>query len=1198
MKTKKISGLWIGALSFVLCLVMLVQVPVGAAQANLNYGKGLSSDVTLSASKLYESMYGAGLSDAEKRALDALTEISLTYARIPDSVIDREYDQDRGVLKILVESYEYVAQNGETVLWIPKAVTFNGTTKKSLQKGTDGVYFCTFEGLTQSQTFTLDVDFDWQVNIPVEIANTLVTLPYTVGKDAYEHLKPYEDHQAQQQAYEDYLEAKKQYPIDLAAYENYLKAKAAYDEKKALYDAYIAAKTQYEADVKAYNDNEAKKKAYAEAEEAYYAYEKLREQNAALYDKYETYLNKMEVINGALAVLDSAYIHVTSEAVNWGYYLSIKGPTATSFLDTLQGQEHLTGISRSLLDEARAASQSLKNLLIEYEKVSNATYGSKFERTMAKYAYYRAHYDQLCSSLKTFYMDMEAIYCTKGIPGLVAMKGKTVQMQIMIAQSYALYAALNDSVTLDTNWKLENRLLNDILYKEHRLTDSNRANPTTVEIPQAEVVLPDSLPEPVKHPGEPNYVENMAVPTMKWTGAIPSNPGNAPTVVKNPGSEPAVVNPPVGECPPNPMLSDIESALAKEYKAGTLKKRQSVQTDQSVTLHQRVTCKRSFDNIKTVTFYGFDGEKLGEISVHYGQSLGLFRDQIPSHKKDGDERNSEYLFLGWVYFGTTNPTASDYLDLTTLRVTKDLNITPHYQTEPRLYKVVWRIPGKNQVTQTYSYGQTHKCPFTADDVKRDPDGDIAFEFIGWESQTSGYTVTYTATYKLPVYTVTWIVGDQTYYTKVPYGEKADDGEIPKEIPAGDYTYVFERWDRSFEPLKGDVTYKAIHTPSSKPLASNGNGSVCAVEHTDSSVILKPTDPMVWFKSAAEYALGMERQLEVAWENFSVTFTAEQLQTLAQMGCVNLRLQKTAGQYAGTVYYRIEFLDQIGRPLSCDLSVLVSVGCPQDDGVVGMVYSLTDGKLTEMEAERYVGRLLLTVDADQEIVYRTEYVMNYTDPTQNSQLTALPPRAAEGDPVDLNVKCGYGYEVVGAILTYADGRTETVTGASFTMPADLRSIELKVERIAFNVSFVADGVVHHTITLFFGDKLELPDAPTKAEDEQYTYSFAGWSPEVWNSAVYLDQRDPVFEAVFTAHEKSVTAAEEYQGSFLTRIILIGVGGMLLAVGLILSIIHRRRLIPWVKRMVRGFVSWMKKLFKGGKEPQTEIDEPERQKDLNE
>ena len=1186
-----------GALSLVICLVMLLQIPAGAAQTSLNYGKGLSSDVTLSASKLYEAMYGAGLSAAEKKALDALTEISLTHARIPDSVIDREYDADSGVLKILVEPYEYVAQNGETVLWIPKAVTFNGATKKTLQKGTDGVYFCTFSGLTQSQTFTLDVDFDWQVNIPVEIAGTLVTLPYTVGKDAYDRLKPYEDYQTQQQAYENYLEAKKQYPIDLAAYESYLKAKAAYDEKKALYDSYVAAKTQYEADVKAYNDNEAKKKAYAEAEEAYYAYEKLREQNAALYDKYETFLSKMEVINDALAILDSAYIHVMAD-VPWGYYLSIKGPTATSFLDTLQGQEHLTGINRSLLDEARAASQSLKNLLIEYEKVSNASYGSKFERTMAKYAYYRAHYDELCRSLKTFYLDMEAIYCTKGIPGLVAMKGKTVQMQIMIAQSYALYAAFNDSVTMDTNWTLEGRLLNDILYKEHRLTDSNRADPTTVEIPQAEVVLPDSLPDPVAHPGEPNYEENMAVPKIEWTGAIPSDPGKAPVAVKNPGSEPVAVEPPVGECPPNPMLSDIESALAKEYKAGTLKKRQDVQTDQRVTLHQRVTCKRSLENIKTVTFYGFDGEKLGEISVHWGQSLGLFRDQIPSHKKDGDERNSEYWFLGWVHFGTVNPSESDYLDLTTLRVTKDLNITPHYQTEPRLYKVVWKIPGKTPVTQTYSYGQTHQCPFTADDVKREPDGDITFEFIGWESQTSGYTVTYTATYKVPVYTVTWIVGEQTYYTKVPYGETADDSEIPKGIPADDYTYVFERWDRSFEPLKGDVTYKAIHTPSSRPLASNGDGSVCEAEHTDAAVILKPTDPMVRFKSAAEYALELDRQLEVAWENFSVTFTAEQLQTLGQGGCVNLRLRKTAGLYAGTVYYQIEFLDQIGRPLNFDLSVLASVGCPKDDGVVGTVYSQTDGTLTEMEAERYVGRLLLTVDADQQIVYRTEYVMSYTDPTQNSQLTALPPRAAEGDTVDLNVKCGYGYEVVGAVLTYADGRTETVTGTSFVMPAALRSVELKVEKIAFEITFVADGAVYHTVKLFFGDKLELPDAPTKAEDGQYTYSFAGWSPEVWNSAVYLEQRAPVFEAVFTAHEKSVTAAEEYQGSFLTRIILIGVGGVLLAVGLILSIIHRRRLIPWTKRVVRGFVPFVKNVFKGGKKPQTEEIVSESQDDPTE
>ena len=286
-------------------------------------------------------------------------------------------------------------------------------------------------------------------------------------------------------------------------------------------------------------------------------------------------------------------------------------------------------------------------------------------------------------------------------------------------------------------------------------------------------------------------------------------------------------------------------------------------------------------------------------------------------------------------------------------------------------------------------------------------------------------------------------------------------------------------------------------------------------------------------------------------------------------------------------------------MSFDLSVLVSVGCPKDDGVVGTVYSITDGKLTEMEAERYVGRLLLTVNVDQQIVYRDEYTVKYIVPQEHNYVTVLlPSQKAIGDTVDLNVTCDYGYEVVGAILTYTDGSTETVTGTSFVMPAALRSVELKVERIAFEITFVADGVVYRTVKLFFGDKLELPDPPTKAEDEQYVYSFAGWSPEVWNSAVYLDQRNPVFEAVFTAHEKSVTAAEEYRGSFLTRIILIGVGGVLLAVGLVLSIIHRRRLIPWTKRVVRGFVPFVKNVFKGGKKPHAEEIVSESPDDLNE
>ena len=57
---------------------------------------------------------------------------------------------------------------------------------------------------------------------------------------------------------------------------------------------------------------------------------------------------------------------------------------------------------------------------------------------------------------------------------------------------------------------------------------------------------------------------------------------------------------------------------------------------------------------------------------------------------------------------------------------------------------------------------------------------------------------------------------------------------------------------------------------------------------------------------------------------------------------------------------------------------------------------------------------------------------------------------------------------------------------------------------------------------------------------------------------------MFTAVFTAHEKAGTVAESYRGSFLLRIILIGLGGILLLVGGILCIVRRKQLGAFLRR----------------------------------
>ncbi len=1170
METKKMSRLWFGAIALILGLLVVLQIPVAAFSQDLRYGKGMASDKKLTASQMYAGMYGDDLSEAERNALDALAEVSLTYSPVPDSVVKSEYDNDNGVLTILVNTYEYIAQNGEKVIWRPTKVWFNkgAADQKSaeLSLKEEGLYHCSFSGMTKSQEFMLDVDFVWEVMIAAEIGDTLTVLPYRVGKDAYEALKPYEEYQDALAAYEWYLA----YPAKKAAYDEYLKQKATYDKEKAEYDAYIVALNQYQTDLANYNENERKKEEYQKKSEAYYAYQEYRMQFAAFYDEYEVYLKNYTQIENALKVLDSAYI--TTES--WNFFRAIKGPTATTFLDTLAGKEALTGIPRALIDEARTASANLKNLLLEYEKVRKASYESKFARVSAKFAFYKEHYDALCQNLRIFHTDMKEIYCTNGIPALVEGVGKTTQVQVMVAQTYALYTAMDDTVTMDPNWVLKysakgQKTMNEILHEAHRLTDTNLASPKKVTMPAKEMTLPEGQMEPVENPGEPNYDDTLTKPLAPSPVTEPT----APKVVENPGAVPAECERP--DPIPKPTLTSVERALAEEYRRGTLKQRTPSGQDRKLELTQTVSCRRSFRAVNVVTFYYSDGTKLGEILVEKGLSLDFYADQIPNEKREGDAINSSYVFLGWKVGANRFSTQA----LCDLDINGDLDIIADYDVTPRRYCVTWEV-GSQKKTRYYNYGEIPVCPVSTELPKQ---GEISYAFAGWSSEILPVheDVTYRALYEeiRPTYRVTWIYGlngEHETVTWVPYGYPADASSIPVGVAPDDYDYRFDGWNKPLSGfVTGEVTYQANY--SAIPIAKHEDNSVCAVEHTLGTVILKPTQNTLQISNALEYASAEGKQLEIVWESFSVTFTAEQVRDLIEGRCAEIALVEQHREEDGAMYYQLEFKTML-YSYDPQLSLDVAVRRPSFDRVNGIVYLATDTSEIKLDSVGYADKLEFSMQSGDRVLYHPTYVLQITDPAGKSDYSSLPVEFAGGAVVDLSAKCEYGYEVVGAILTYSDGRHEQV-GVRFVMPADPVSVELIVQRIVFHITFEVEGQVYKQMDLYFEDPIVLPEDPTKAEDDSYTYSFEGWTPQVWSKAVDRSQRNPVFAAVFTAYPKTALAADSYRGSLVIRVVAIGVSGMLLFVGMILCIIHRKRVGPFIRRVIKGFVPFIRRVAKG-------------------
>ena len=927
-------------------------------------------------------------------------------------------------------------------------------------------------------------------------------------------------------------------------------------------------------------------------------------QYAVFYDEYEVYLRNYTQVKNALKVLDSAYkgSDIVGTDIGWMFYRAIKGKTATAFLDALEGKEAATGIPRALLDEAKDASEKLTKLLVEYDKIRSASYESNFEKVRAKFAYYSAHYEELCQSLKIFHTDMKEIYCTKGIPALVDGVGKTAQVQMVVAQTYALYTALDDTVTMDPNWVLSysskgQKELNDLLPEVLRPTDANLASPKKVTMPETEMKLPEGQMEPVEHPGDPDYDNTLKKPLTPSPVTEPT----APKVVENPGTAPDACEKPTYVV--EPSLTSVERALAEEYRGGTLKKRVPSGQETWLKFTQTVSCKRSFQAVNVVTFYYSDGTKVGEILVDKMFSLKQYTGEIPEREREGDEINAFYRFRGWLVSGEDFETrypelVSKHLSteqLCALDIKGDWEVVADYDVTPRSYTVAWIVGGKT-VTQNYHYGQIPVCPVSTELPRQ---GEISFVFRGWSSDIVPVQgdVTYQALYEevRPKYRVTWIYGLNGEYieTWVSYGYPADDSSIPVQIAPNEYYYRFDGWNETpSSSVKGELTYQAIY--SRIPIAKHGDGSVCAVEHTSSAVILKPTQSLLQIADALEYASETGKQLEIVWEGFSVTFTAEQIQVLRAGKCAKLSLVEKRRAEDGAIYYQLDFMTKL-YSYDPQLSLDVAVRRSSFDRVIGVVYLAIDASETEMNSVGYADKLVFSMQSGDRVLYRPKYILQVTDPTGKSDYSEKDGMTVVGgETVDLSsVKCDYGYEIAGATLIYSDGTREQV-GVRFAMPADPVSVELIAQRIVFHITFEVEGQVYREMDLFFEDLIVLPEDPTKAEDDSYTYSFDGWSPQVWNKAVDRNQRNPVFTAVFTAYPKVALAADDYQGTLVIRVVVIGLLGIMLLAGSILCIIHRKRVGDMIRRDVKGIVT----LVKGGSSNSSPSTEDEVDESTNE
>ncbi len=1129
---------WTAVIAAVLLASILLSAVLSAQATedinhHLQYGNPTDREPEeLSALDFFELLFDVTPSEAERTYLEQLSSLTLTYSAtsaVLGDGISAFFDKETNYLKVVVKSYTYTAENGETVEWIPQSarIELNGTLFEHSFAHEDGFYTASFSEIYHSGDFDVEVTFAWEEEVSEEVAEALLNDAYRAGREALDVILEDEAKQAD-------------YDARLAAYEAYQE----YLRKKKEFDDYtVALRFHTETALPAYRDYQASVSSYqadTEAYEEWQRYFNVISSGATFEDyvKYQNYLLQIDRIKQRLNVLEVLFL---KDSNNWHFYDSLMGGSVTAAL--LGNKDKLDAAGYK--NEVQAAEEStvaLRTLMKGYSDLRDAQYASEHDKTVALYRYYLANYTALCNNFVKLTDALYTFLCSPSISSGIKLQGgekRFAHYEQFVALLYTTSTALDDGVKRPEQWGYAAGNYTAFLDAEILVSDNNKATPAEADIPAAEVPFvdwmdaPPSLPQIMKKPVLENYLSDAVKAYLAEYGknSLDQEP-KAPKVVEDPnkGTVPASAEHP-GTAPTPTQIDTRLRNLASEVRAGRLRERSLTDSTPLLRLVKRVEkLVSSVENKRVIIFYSYDRQTVLDRQVlEYGQSFAYQGPESVYTREPSDSHT--YKWHGW--FLADGETRAEMV------ATSDLSLYPQYEEKIRFYPVTWILDGVSSTAEV-KYGTFPKCPFQ---TNKAPDERYTYTFSGWRAEgaeelgvnmvTGAVTYVGSITRTPRPYTVTWDLGDRTESVSVPYGERPAYSGVPQRAP-DKYTYNFLGWDKPLDWVSGDVTYVAEWEKTG--LATSIDGTTMEILHTESEVTVVATHSQVDIREAAKLAQASGKSLSVQWDQFRLTVENAELGRLTAGGCRRVHLIERR-EAADGIVYTFGYFNSAGQEQSIDISAtLCGVTLENESPLVG--YLLENGEW------RSVGTESIAVKGGASFRLNRTYQIEFLN-ADKCNIASFPEQIAVGTRVDLRLGCVFGYEISAARVTMEDGTEVAVEGLSFLMPSGNVSVELTVTPILYHVTFVSDGVVIAEGDYLLGEKITLPADPTKPSDGVYDYTFGGWSQDI--TVAYGDDRNPIYEAVFSATPIAVYQTKLSVIDIILLIVLPIVGGLALVGG---------------------------------------------------
>ena len=392
----------------------------------------------------------------------------------------------------------------------------------------------------------------------------------------------------------------------------------------------------------------------------------------------------------------------------------------------------------------------------------------------------------------------------------------------------------------------------------------------------------------------------------------------------------------------------------------------------------------------------------------------------------------------------------------------------------------------------------------------------SWEFKGWKVgdeivDLSSYNITQNTTFvaefevdTYKTYTITFVNDDgTTITTKIyHYNDTIDASDItPTKASSAQYNYTFSGWSPALSNVKGNVTYTAQYTSEERTY------TITFVDERDTSIVFA-TQTYKYGETIDTSGITPTRETD-KYARYTFAYWSPSLTADTKVTGDTTYRAVFSREY---IYYTVKFIDWDGTEIS--------------SGSYYITQELTIPKNPTREADntytynfdKWVdanGRTFNSSSCQGETVYTATYTQNYINYTV---------KFVDYNDTTLSIKTNYHYgDTVTAPTTPTRDADNTYTYTFAGWGKEITTVTgnttykatYKEAYINYTIKFVDENgttILSEKTDYHYGDTVTEPTTPTKASDETYSYTFAGWDKTVVNCA-----GNATYKATYTANK---------------------------------------------------------------------------------